>query len=359
MNRGVLALIAALSIGLISGCTGQTPTTAATSPSPVTASAATATEPRTIAPAPSALPPSSRIDPAVAFDSENGQLVVFGGFDSSNSYLGDTWLWNGTWSLYSGIAPPGRRFAAMAWDPARNEGVLYGGSGACQPSCTQLHDTWLWKDSSWQQANPTHIPMLSTAVTTYDPSGGSILMFGFVTPDCQGGLGVTCPSAPPSHAETWKWDGSDWSLVRMLDPSSPMQHLLGYQIGMAHDPITGKIILLGHVDSQTPNTWAWDGSNWSLIGTVGTQGYVLGISEDATARAVIAVDPFATWSWDGQRWNRLSVSGGPGDRQEFGIAYDDHAGRVLVFGGLLHLSNGTDQFMNDLWSWYGQSWTEL
>src|SRR5438477_230836 len=40
------------------------------------------------------LPP--RLDPAVAYDSARGRIVLFGGQDpKTGSYLGDTWEWNG------------------------------------------------------------------------------------------------------------------------------------------------------------------------------------------------------------------------------------------------------------------------
>jgi hypothetical protein len=244
----------------------------------------------------------------------------------------------------------------MAFDTPRGVAVLFGGSGSCQQtSCSQLHDTWLWNGTSWRQVDPSHVPQLSTNVMAYDPSAQSILMFGFVTPDCPG-VGATCPSP---HAETWAWNGTDWAQLQTPDPSSPMQHLLGYQLGLSHDPTSGRMILQGRAGSTTPNTWEWDESKWSLIGQDGPQGILFSMAEDISAHTIVLVDPFDTWNWDGQRWNRLNLSSGPGNRVESGMAYDDHAGHVLLFGGIANLNNGTSQFKDDLWSWDGQTWSQL
>lgn len=368
MREARLACVVALSLAFVAACAAHPGSASGNSPRPSSASAATpatliptaiaspsAPAPPTEAasPTPAVEPPSPRIDAATTYDSARGELVVFGGFDSSNNYLGDTWLWSGSWTRYPGTGPSGRRFAAMAFDPAHKVAVLYGGTGCQSGSCSQLHDTWLWNGSSWLQVTPAHSPQLSPDVMAYDPSARSILMFGFVSPDCPG-VGATCPSP---HAETWGWNGSDWTQLQALDPSSPIQRLLGYQFAMSHDPTTGRMILLGHVDASTPNTWAWDGSKWSLIGQVGPQGYLFSMAEHAASHTVVAVDPFGTWTWDGQRWNQLGVQTGPGKRQESGIAYDDHAGRVLLFGGLYH--DVHDYWKNDLWSWDGHVWSQL
>ena len=48
--------------------------------------------------------PAPRIEPAMAYDSQRGVTVLFGGDNGSN--LGDTWEWNGsTWTQLSTKGP--------------------------------------------------------------------------------------------------------------------------------------------------------------------------------------------------------------------------------------------------------------
>jgi hypothetical protein len=136
-----------------------------------------------------------------------------------------------------------------------------------------------------------------------------------------------------------------------------MQRLLGYQSQLTHDPATGRMLLVGHVDASTPNTWAWDGSSWSLIGQVGPQGIQFNLQDDPASKTVVAEDKIATWSWDGAHWSQVPVSSGPGNVQEAGMAYDERDKWVLLFGGLnSDLAYG---MMNALWAWDGNAWTQL
>jgi len=74
--------------------------------------------------------PSAREQFAMAYDAMHGRVVLFGGFNGS-SYLGDTWVWNGTtWALQTPAASPTARYgASMAYDAAHGKVVLFGGDG--------------------------------------------------------------------------------------------------------------------------------------------------------------------------------------------------------------------------------------
>ena len=79
---------------------------------------------------PAASPPARR-GHAMAYDAIRQQTVLFGGLDQTGQpdALGDTWIWNGTsWSEDRGNGPPDRYGHAMAYDIARNEIVVFGGT---------------------------------------------------------------------------------------------------------------------------------------------------------------------------------------------------------------------------------------
>src|SRR5262245_58710000 len=65
---------------------------------------------------------------AMAYDSARGESVVFGGV-ATLAVFGDTWEWNGTsWTVRTPASgPTGRYGHAMAYDAARGVTVLFGG----------------------------------------------------------------------------------------------------------------------------------------------------------------------------------------------------------------------------------------
>lgn len=312
------------------------PSSAVASPSPSASATASPSQ-----------PPTARVDAASAWDSTKGELVIFGGFDQNNNFLSDTWTWSGSWTSHSVAGPTGRRYAGMAFDPGLNKAVLFGGQGPCQGNtCPQFFDTWTWDGTRWTNVPTLHQPQMQ-GVMAYDPASRSILMWGFgLPPNC-------CPSGwRPSDAELWKWTGSDWSEINVQGSGSAMLSLYGYKAVLSQDP-AGRIILVGHTDGMTANTWEWDGSKWSLLGAVGPA-FQFNLAADPATKSVVAEDASGTWNWDGQRWTMVSGTSGPGDRQEASMAYDDRDRWVLLFAGLVN--NVAYGMRNDIWAWDGQSW---
>jgi hypothetical protein len=86
----------------------------------------------------------------MAFDEEQGVLVIFGGAKSGSTFsslTAETWvLRDGAWSLGSTDGPSPRGAPAMAYDPERNKILLYGGFSADQG---ELADTWEWDGQVW------------------------------------------------------------------------------------------------------------------------------------------------------------------------------------------------------------------
>jgi hypothetical protein len=63
----------------------------------------------------------------MTYDSVNNRAVLFGGSTLSNR-MGDTWEWNGTsWTQRSTSGPAAREGASMAFDSNRGVSVLFGG----------------------------------------------------------------------------------------------------------------------------------------------------------------------------------------------------------------------------------------
>src|SRR5882672_7799738 len=63
--------------------------------------------------------PSARADLAMAYDAAHGQIVLFGGNDSSTAAFSDTWVWDGiNWTQKQPPtgSPAARVGHAMAYD---------------------------------------------------------------------------------------------------------------------------------------------------------------------------------------------------------------------------------------------------
>src|SRR5580693_8076512 len=76
--------------------------------------------------------PTARDASVMAYDPVHHQTVLFGGQDSGNNPLAETWVYNGsTWTNVTpavGVPKPSARvLASMAFDVAHSRMVLFGG----------------------------------------------------------------------------------------------------------------------------------------------------------------------------------------------------------------------------------------
>jgi hypothetical protein len=151
--------------------------------------------------------PPSRMSGSMAFDSARAVSVLFGGaaFDPARRF-DDLWEWDGVrWRQpeISSERPAGRSSAAMAYDSARREIVLFGGFDGERRS---LADTWLWNGSRWRRAEVEGPPARHETYMAFDAARGVVVLFGG-------------DSDTESLGDTWEWDGSRWTRCDM--PSTP------------------------------------------------------------------------------------------------------------------------------------------
>jgi hypothetical protein len=130
--------------------------------------------------------PSARFMHEMVYDSTNSRIVLFGGYaDSGTSIeLGDTWLWNGTtWTQASPSSSPSPRVAAaMAFDPSRGRVVLFGGvTTTGSTTNTTFRDTWEWNGATQQWtlvANNTGPSARGGATMAFNPATNRVVLFG-------------------------------------------------------------------------------------------------------------------------------------------------------------------------------------
>jgi hypothetical protein len=283
--------------------------------------------------------PAPRTDAAMAYDPVTRTVILFGGdphaVSNGTSYLGDTWSFDGTaWTqLHPLHAPSTRAEAAMAWDDADRELVLFGGltddTGIGQ-------DTWTFDGVDWTHAQPQQSPpMRHGAAMAWDAKAGAVVMFG--------GLGLPpAGSTSPYLADTWMWHGGQWNqwtasgvAAALPSPPVPVPMLASTPQGRwaaAMAPAAdGSVVMFGGY---------WDSGAGAGVGGLHTQGPSSTLSD--------------TWTFDGGSWRQLSAAGPPG-RYQAAIAWDSAAHADLLYGGCCNSSGG---FLTDTWTFDGGAWAE-
>ncbi|MEE8368205.1 MAG: VCBS repeat-containing protein [Thermoanaerobaculia bacterium] len=122
--------------------------------------------------------PGLRYNVVMAYDERRGVSVLFGGV-TGGLVLGDTWEWDGeSWSQVGVGGPPARNLHSMAYDSRRGVVVLFGGVSSAQQSEGRLDDTWEWNGKRWKQVNVGGPPSRRGHALAYDAARGQMLLFG-------------------------------------------------------------------------------------------------------------------------------------------------------------------------------------
>src|SRR5205814_778403 len=189
--------------------------------------------------------PTPRASHSAAWDAARGQVVIFGGSDGL-SPTDETWVWNGLWTLKNPVdRPPPISFANMAYDELRQQIVLFGGS---QDATSGLLDTWLWDGNDWTERFATNPPPARFSHgMAYDAARQEIVLFGGY-------------DSGNYFNDTWVWDGTNW-LQRIPQRIPPARN--GHTLTSV--PPRGSLFLFGGNDAvgtALGDTWLWDGTNW-------------------------------------------------------------------------------------------------
>jgi hypothetical protein len=246
--------------------------------------------------------PSARTGAALVYDQATGQLLLFGGSSRpffGGGFFGDTWVWTGaTWTqLHPATSPPARHNADMVFDAASHEVILFGGYDG-----SYLGDTWAWNGTTWRQLHPATAPSPRDSESlVYDAATQTAIMYG----------GFSLSTGRLS--DTWSWNGTTWT--QLSPAASPGVVTTAWQA--AYDAATGQVVLFG-----------------------GDPGFGSPLDQ--------------IWSWNGTTWTQLSPALAPPGRAYGSLTYDPHDQRILLFGG----STNADEtsYPASTWEWDGTSW---
>jgi len=288
--------------------------------------------------------PGQRYGHAMAYDSQRGVTVFFGGAYSdvsgSEEFYDDTWEYDGThWrkiTLVTGSAPP----------PRANHGMCYYNSGGYQYMVMSggrnglgtFADTWLYTGLGdgkgfWSQASYHGEPYVSYFGLVFDEWRGVATQVGGFN------------SNGESIWEVWNWSNSGWGPdVHLPSDSSHMAVAYdslrglvcvqgGFETRLGFDTVDSGIITF----SSTATDW---GAAYPQLGTTENaarmeHAMVYDISRDrlvifggANIHSALHLEGNFTEGW------RSMAIATPAERAQPGMVYDSQRGVTVLFGGV-------------------------
>ena len=300
--------------------------------------------------------PPVRENHAVAYDSAHSQLVLFGGDSNLSVYLNDTWVFDGTnWTQkFPQNSPPARSGHAMAYDSVHHQVIMFGGlSLNVTYGTTQVfNDTWAWDGTNWtKQVTESSPQPRGGHAMAYDSVNDQVVLFGGSPEDLNAGLETL-------YNDTWLWDGTNWNWQGIIPGPTGRAG-----IAMAYDSAHGQTVLFGGGDENSNllnDTWLWNGSAWTQkfpqtsppVRTTAAMAYdsaqtqVVMFGGNSVVGNLYTLDP-NTWVWNGTNWTEETPKTSPSGRSGPALAYDTVHSQVVLFGG--------DSFVTtenaDTWTW--------
>jgi hypothetical protein len=283
--------------------------------------------------------PPARFDAAIAYDPATARTVMFGGTDSADTVLDDTWTWDGRrWIEATGGDPaPSLRGPSVAEHDA---GLTLIGPDLFGVAI----EVWRWTGIAWTRLTPATVtvptPRFSFAIAR-DPTRDELVLFGGFY---NGPFG-----APLVSEDMFAWTGSEWrELFPTARPAGRLGHAMGTD-GSRNAVMSGGLTATGAAFDEL---WRWDGvaGNWSGPLTPTAAGGPSPRADQALAfdRArdrliafggALDVEFGDLWEWESatDRWQPVEVVGDrPSPRFAPALAYDPERRRLVLFGG----SNG-------------------
>jgi hypothetical protein len=262
--------------------------------------------------------PSPRSGASMA--SFQGKVVLFGGHARQElPWPTDLWSCDGrSWSqlaVHSTPALPQRFGGGMA--PLGDRLVLAGG---CEMIYGQglncLAVTWTWDGTLWTEL-PSYPSVVAGALnfSALAPLGGQLVMVS----------GLSEGTHSP-YVGGWTWDGTRWAAT--ADARQPYD-----RYGAVMAPLDGKLVLFGgrgdtgvdgvHNQGALAETWTFDGTSWTHLRIPGPPGRAFAVMTPVNGALVLfggerghGESPGGkalsdTWTWDGASWTEQHVVGPP------------------------------------------------
>ncbi|MCI0540026.1 MAG: hypothetical protein L0Z50_32875 [Verrucomicrobiales bacterium] len=217
--------------------------------------------------------------------------------------------------------PPARQEAAMAYDSDRGVCVLFGGGTNTFPSEIPFNDTWEWNGTSWTMRSSNdpsaanRPPPMDRPIMAYDSFRKRTVLLGSSERAGDQAKPVT---------RTWEWDGNIWTVHDSRTTASPAPPSR-FDAAMAYDSARRVTVVFGGRSYQSGianDTWTWDGVAWKLAangGTIARVHHAMAFDERRKVMVLFSgatdlndVNPLAfsdTSEWNGHSWTRKPFRG--------------------------------------------------
>ncbi len=220
-------------------------------------------------------------------------VLLFGGLNSLDVALNDTWTWNGSnWiQLHPVTSPSPRAAAGMSLAPIDGQSstghkhcidgihagscglLLFGGLRGLNLTSGELDDTWTWNGSNWIQLDPmTSPPATGDAVMSLAPITSKNTTNSSLDVVLFGGFGL----GSRDLNDTWTWNGLNW--IQQSPTSSPSvrgaSSIALIPRGNSSPNQTAfnnskdlTVLLFGGLEGPDAlnDTWAWNGTTWTQL----------------------------------------------------------------------------------------------
>ncbi len=316
--------------------------------------------------------PSARVGHAMAYDSNAGGVLLFGGSSGSD----ETWRFDGarwqrlcTGNECGASLPEGRWGHQLVTDPRREEVVLFGGCrGGQYPLCdtddagVALADTWRWQAGAWtRHTQASGAPSARAGATLiFDPQADGVVLVAGHTEAVQGICGFV---SNVTLTDAFVWNGVAWQTLPETGPTARDGH------AMAYDGIAATILMHGGLANTTRSStiWRWDGLCWRPDTTMTLPAVDdHGLAERGDAQALLYYGGYDATAV--RSYHRSYTSSGWTICAAGACAVPtiparvDHqvvwgGSRFLLYGGV-PTYGGTEPAAG-FWEWTGSAWSEL
>jgi N-acetylneuraminic acid mutarotase len=193
------------------------------------------------------------------------------------------------------------------------------------------------------------------AAVAFDSHRGRLIVHGGNRENISSGHPVTL-------GDTWEWNGSAWSELGTSGPD------FRYGAASVYDPIRRKVVFFGGYRSNFSSgtyfadTWEYDGTSWLKRPVTGPSArYMHCMAFDPSRGTVVLFGGYNsfgfcgdTWEWNGASWT-LVTSTGPAPRDSAAMCTDTANNRILLFGGRIAGNNYTNEF----WELKASVWSPI
>jgi hypothetical protein len=292
--------------------------------------------------------PPGRWHRLLAYDSDRGVVVTFGGADNCPNRNGtnETWEYDGVdWRrINTAHSPPARYYGGMTYDSHRRVMVLFGGFAAYYGPA--YDDTWEYDGTDWHQVAPVVSPPACVRFSiAYDPIRQRTVARGQIGENHgDNGCGIA--------QQTWEYDGTTWAQVNTSNQPPDAYHS-DWHTYLAWDSAHSRMLYF--LDNTI---WTYDGE-WHAGETFdcGIEGY--GVDD---GRGISLLSPMidadssrdfsVTYEWGGPgtcptTFLQSAYPPSRGSSPEDTVYFAPH-GSILLFGGAIYCS--TDTF-SDTWEY--------